>query len=102
MTRQELIENIKARRSFLCVGLDTDIKKIPAILYECKQMGISVLPPDINKSSQIFEDRNGAIVYGLGMIKGIKEKANAIIEERTANGRFESLKDFVYRMLLLK
>lgn len=29
MTRQELIENIKTRRSFLCVGLDTDIKKIP-------------------------------------------------------------------------
>lgn len=29
MTRQELINNIKARRSFLCVGLDTDLKKIP-------------------------------------------------------------------------
>lgn len=29
MTRQQLIENIKSRRSFLCVGLDTDIKKIP-------------------------------------------------------------------------
>ena len=29
MTRKELIENIKARRSFLCVGLDTDMKKIP-------------------------------------------------------------------------
>ena len=29
MTRQQLIENIKARRSFLCVGLDTDLKKIP-------------------------------------------------------------------------
>lgn len=29
MTRQQLIDNIKARRSFLCVGLDTDLKKIP-------------------------------------------------------------------------
>lgn len=29
MTRKELIENIKSRRSFLCVGLDTDLKKIP-------------------------------------------------------------------------
>lgn len=29
MTRQELIDNIKSRRSFLCVGLDTDLKKIP-------------------------------------------------------------------------
>ena len=29
MTRQELIQNIKAKRSFLCVGLDTDLKKVP-------------------------------------------------------------------------
>ena len=29
MTRKELIEIIKAKRSFLCVGLDTDLKKIP-------------------------------------------------------------------------
>ena len=32
MTRQELIQNIKAKRSFLCVGLDTDLKKVPALL----------------------------------------------------------------------
>ena len=29
MNRKQLFENIKAKRSFLCVGLDTDIKKIP-------------------------------------------------------------------------
>ncbi|MDE6634755.1 MAG: orotidine 5'-phosphate decarboxylase, partial [Bacteroidaceae bacterium] len=29
MTRQELIDNIKRKKSFLCVGLDTDIRKIP-------------------------------------------------------------------------
>ena len=32
MTRQELIQNIKAKRSFLCVGLDTDLKKVPVHL----------------------------------------------------------------------
>ena len=32
MTRQELIQNIKTKRSFLCVGLDTDLKKVPAHL----------------------------------------------------------------------
>ena len=32
MTRQELIRNIKTKRSFLCVGLDTDLKKVPAPL----------------------------------------------------------------------
>ncbi|MDE6651172.1 MAG: orotidine-5'-phosphate decarboxylase, partial [Paramuribaculum sp.] len=34
MTRQELIENIKRKKSFLCVGLDTDIKKIPRHIAE--------------------------------------------------------------------
>lgn len=32
MTRQQLIQNIQAKRSFLCVGLDTDLKKVPAHL----------------------------------------------------------------------
>ena len=32
MNKQQLIENIKARKSFLCVGLDTDTKKIPTHL----------------------------------------------------------------------
>ena len=34
MTKQELFENIKKKKSFLCVGLDTDIKKIPSHLLE--------------------------------------------------------------------
>jgi orotidine-5'-phosphate decarboxylase len=34
MTRQELIQNIKTKRSFLCVGLDTDLKKVPAYLLK--------------------------------------------------------------------
>jgi orotidine-5'-phosphate decarboxylase len=34
MTRQELIQQIKEKRSFLCVGLDTDLEKIPPHLLE--------------------------------------------------------------------
>ena len=34
MNRQQLIANIRRKRSFLCVGLDTDLKKIPAHLLE--------------------------------------------------------------------
>ena len=36
MTKQELIEQIKEKRSFLCVGLDTDLKRIPEHLLECE------------------------------------------------------------------
>ena len=34
MTKQELFENIKRKQSFLCIGLDTDITKIPAHLLK--------------------------------------------------------------------
>ena len=34
MNRKQLVDNIFAKRSFLCVGLDTDIKKIPASIIE--------------------------------------------------------------------
>ena len=34
MNKQELFENIKKKKSFLCVGLDTDIKKIPEHLLK--------------------------------------------------------------------
>lgn len=36
MTKQELVENIRRKQSFLCVGLDTDLKKIPQHLLECE------------------------------------------------------------------
>ena len=34
MTRSQLVNQIKVKRSFLCVGLDADIKKIPDFLFE--------------------------------------------------------------------
>ena len=34
MTKQQLIQNIKAKKSFLCVGLDTDVTKIPEHLFD--------------------------------------------------------------------
>ncbi|MBA3648238.1 MAG: orotidine-5'-phosphate decarboxylase [Chitinophagales bacterium] len=36
MTRQDLFENIQQKKSFLCIGLDTDIKKIPPYLLSCQ------------------------------------------------------------------
>jgi len=34
MTKQELFENIQRKKSFLCVGLDTDINKIPEFMFD--------------------------------------------------------------------
>jgi len=81
--------------------------KIANFVSECFEMGIKVLPPDINKSSLKFaperfdtEDENpNAIRYGLSAIKNVGEGAmEAAIEEKTKNGPFTSLEDFAARL----
>ncbi|MBR4209491.1 MAG: DNA polymerase III subunit alpha [Lachnospiraceae bacterium] len=65
----------------------------------CRQMGIKILPPDINEGEHHFTVSNGQIRYGLGAIKSIgKNVIDAIVEEREANGKYKGLKDFIYRL----
>lgn len=72
--------------------------KMSALLYECKQMKIKIIPPDINKSQEKFTTNNeGNIVYGLGLIKGVNSYAKDIIDERHANGFYESFNSFLNR-----
>jgi DNA polymerase-3 subunit alpha len=76
-----------------------DIKKVNFFMEECRRMKLKVLGPDINESEYSFTvNKNGEIRFGLGAIKNIGEAAvNAIIEERTQNGRFASFSDFLTR-----
>lgn len=68
-------------------------------IAECKRLGISVLPPSINKSSDSFRVNDGGeIRFGLGPIKGIGASAGAIQSERSNTGPFKSLRDFCERM----
>ncbi len=78
---------------------DTD--KIAEIIHECERIGIEVLPPDINESFSDFtvikEDKN--IRFGLTTIKNFGSGiADIIIAERTQNGPFTSLTDFLTRI----
>ena len=73
--------------------------KVSEYIYTCKQMGIAVLPPDINKGEGNFSVDNGNIRYGLAAIKSIgKPVIQAILEERKAGGAFKTLKDFIERL----
>ena len=74
----------------------TRLDKLPAMINECKQMGITILPPDINKSGEGFEIVDGSIIFGLSNIKGVANGAAAIIQERQ-KGPFLDFKDFVKR-----
>lgn len=73
--------------------------KVSEYIYACKQMGIKILPPDINKGSGSFSVDNGNIRYGLTAIKSIgRPVIEAIIQERNERGPFKTLKDFMERM----
>ena len=73
--------------------------KVSEYIYACKQMGIKILPPDINKGMGGFSVDNGIIRYGLTAIKSIgRPVIEAIIQERELRGPFKTLKDFIERM----
>ena len=64
----------------------------------CDQMGIKVLPPDVNHSKARFTSEDGAIRIGLSLIKNVGEGAvNQLIDERTRGGEFKSFEDFLIR-----
>ncbi len=79
-----------------------DIKQVSFFMEECKRMGIPVLGPDVNESNYHFTvNKEGAIRFGLGAIKGLgSAPVDAIIAERKENGAFVSIFDFAKRVNL--
>ncbi|BDF32257.1 DNA-directed DNA polymerase [Lachnospiraceae bacterium] len=74
--------------------------KVAEYIYTCRQqMGIEIMPPDINKGLGNFTVEDGRIRYGLAAIKSIgRPVIDAIIKERGTGGPFKTLKDFIERM----
>lgn len=74
--------------------------KLQKIMAECKRMGINVKGPDINESIEKFGvNPQGEIRFGLGAIKGVGgNTVTAIINERSKNGNFSDIYDFVERV----
>lgn len=73
--------------------------KVAEYIYSCRQMGIEILPPDINRGVRGFSVDGGNIRYGLGAIKSIGGPVIAsIVAERNDRGEFKSLKDFIERL----
>ena len=73
--------------------------KVSEYIYTCRQMGIAILPPDINEGEGGFSVSGQAIRYGLSAIKSIgRPVIDAIVEERKIRGPFTTLKDFITRL----
>jgi DNA polymerase-3 subunit alpha len=89
--------------AFMAAVLSSDMDKtdkVVTLIDECASMGLTVDPPDVNESVYAFRVAGPASIrYGLGAIKGVGESAvQAIIDERSANGRFVSLPDLCRRI----
>jgi len=68
-------------------------------LAECRDMGIDILPPDVNESQADFSVVGGKIRFGLAAVKNVGTKAvDSVIEERRERGPFRDLLDFCRRI----
>ena len=83
----------------LMTSVIDNTKKVSEYIYSCRQMGIPVLPPDINEGEGVFSAVNGNIRYGMYAIKSIgRPVVDTILEERHANGEYKTLQSFLERV----
>ncbi|HYA11462.1 MAG TPA: DNA polymerase III subunit alpha [Thermodesulfovibrionales bacterium] len=87
---------------FMAATLSADMDntdKIVKSINECREMGISILPPDINQSGQEFKVIGNSIRFGLEAVKGVGASAiESIIESRNAEGPFTSVVNFLQQV----
>jgi DNA polymerase-3 subunit alpha len=76
-----------------------DIKKVSFFMDECKRQNIAILGPDVNESATKFSvNKDGAVRFGLGAIKGVGDTAaSEIIRERRENGVYTNVFDLCKR-----
>ena len=88
-------------KEFLAGILNDRIDKIEEIskyILYMKEKNIAVLPPDINRSKEIFWVEGDGVRIGLGALRGVGQEAiSAVIKERNENGLFKDFSDFVSR-----
>ncbi len=88
---------------FMAAVMSSDMQntdKVVTFIEECRDMGLTVLPPSVNSGEYMFGvNDEGHIVYGLGAIKGVGEgPIEAIVRARNEGGPFKDLFDFCERV----
>jgi DNA polymerase III subunit alpha len=73
--------------------------RVPFYVNACREMGIEVLPPDVNSSECDFAVVEGRIRFGLNAVKNVGDSAaREIVDSRGKSGQFASLWDFTERV----
>ncbi len=87
---------------FMAATLSADMDntdKIVKLIAGCREMGIEILPPDINLSGKEFKVVGHSIQFGLEAVKGVGSSAiESIVEEWSKEGPFSSLSNFIERV----
>jgi DNA polymerase-3 subunit alpha len=83
----------------LLTSVSGDKDKSALYLNECRRMGITVLPPDVNASAATFTPVGGDIRFGLAAIRNVGiNVVDAIVSARMAKGAFASFADFLRKV----
>jgi DNA polymerase-3 subunit alpha len=90
--------------AFMAAVLSSDMdntEKVVTFIDDCRQLGLEIVPPDVNKSDYKFTvDDEDRVVFGLGAVKGVGEAAINVIREKVREeGEYTSLIDFCKRTL---
>lgn len=89
--------------AFMAAVLSADMdntEKVVTFVDDCRQLGLEVVAPDVNRSEYKFiSEHEGNVIFGLGAIKGAGESAiHEILEEREKNGHFKSMAEMCQRI----
>jgi len=89
---------------FLAASMTLDIgntDRLNIFRQEAQRLGVTVAPPDINRSESVFsvDAEANTVFYALAAVKGVgKQAMDHVVEVRTAGGRFKSISDFARRV----
>lgn len=83
---------------YLSAAMGTQGEKTAQFVEDCTTYNFTIYGPDINKSQADFIPYEDGIIVGLKAVKGAKQAAELITEERKLNGEFKSLEDFAERV----
>lgn len=83
----------------LMTSVIDNTRKVSEYIFTCRQMGIKVLPPDVNEGEGVFTAVGDNIRYGLYAIKSIgRPVVDLILQEREENGNYKTLQSFLERV----
>ena len=83
----------------LLTSVMSNTGKVSEYILSGKEMGIAILPPDVNEGEGNFTAASGGIRYGMSAIKGLGENVtDAIVKDREERGPYKSLTDLIERL----